>query len=104
MVAPWRVLAERIVEPGLEVDGPRLRYELARVVVDPVTWKRTRANEVVGRRPVRIDRQGQGRPGDRRPDLEIGLPRHGSRHRHSHAPAHSLDEADRRWLDNRLWP
>ena len=67
------------------------------VVVDPVARERARADDLVARAAVGVDRQGQGRPRDRRPELDERLVWHRSRRREAHAPADRLDEAGRRW-------
>ena len=77
--APGRSIPEGVLEPLAEVDDAGLLGELALVVVDPVSRERARANELVARAAIGIDRQGKGRPGDGGPELDEGLVRDGAR-------------------------
>ena len=72
LVAPRRVLVERLAEPLLEVDDAGLRHEVPVVVVDPVPRERAGADELALRRAVDVDRQLQRRPRRRRLPLHEG--------------------------------
>src|SRR6266702_231934 len=90
---PRRALAERVVDPGAEVGQPRLRDELAGVVVNPVTWKAAGSDELPLGVAVGMDRQGQSGPGDRGVDLKERLVAHGSWSRHAGAASTCLSKA-----------
>ena len=85
-----------------EVDRRRLLDERAVVVVDPVARERAGADELVARGAVGVDRQGERRPRDRRPELDERLVRDRPRRRQAHPAADGLDEARRRLADLRL--
>ena len=99
---PGRVLAVRLVEPGREIDDAGLLDETPVIVVDPMARERARAEQAVVRRPICTDRQLERRPRERRPELDIRLPRHGTRRRETHPTSDGLDEPDRRWSDLRV--
>ena len=63
-----------------------------------------RGNGLVARAAVRVDRQGEGRPRNRRPELDERLVRHGPWRREAHPATDRLHEAGRRAVDLRLGP
>src|SRR5437773_9509523 len=64
--------------------------------------KGTRPDQLVARRAVGVDREGEGRPGDRRPELHERLVADRAWRREAHPPADGLDEANRGRPDDGL--
>src|SRR5437588_196599 len=62
VLAPWRVLAERVPVPVLEVREPDLRRDLPLVVVDPVPGELAGAEHLEARRAVGPDGERDGGP------------------------------------------
>ena len=93
LVAPRGVSAVRAPIPVLEVDRPGFLDELALVVVDPVAGEWAGPAELAHRRTVGLDRQREGRPGDRGVDAEERLAAHAPGRRHTGAAAGRLGEA-----------
>jgi hypothetical protein len=85
-----------------EVDHAGLLHEPAFAVVDPVARERARPDELVARAAVGVDRQSEGRPSDRWPELDEWLVRHGPRRWQAHPTTDGLDEPCRRRTDLRL--
>ena len=101
---PRRAVPERIVEPRREVDHAGFFDERAILVVDPVAGERTGPDQFVRRRPIGVEREGQRRPRDRRPELYERLVLDRPRCRQAHPSAHRLDETDGRGTDLRVGP
>src|SRR5512134_3618830 len=96
------MVAERVVEPGREVDEPGLLDEPPVLVVDPMPRERAGTRELVGRGAVGRDREFERRPRDRRPELDIRLAWDRPWCREAHPTADRLDESHRVRSDLRL--
>src|SRR5436190_17836314 len=73
--------------PLVEVNHAALLNERTVAVVNPVAGEGTGTSQLVLRRPVCTDRDGQCRPRDGGIDLEVRFASHASRRRHSGTPA-----------------
>ena len=94
LVAPRRVLAERLAVPLAEVRQPGLAGQLAPVVVNPVPREHARALDVELRASVGVQGEVQRRPHGRRLPLHVRRVRDPARRRHSGLAAARLGERD----------
>src|SRR5436190_7753483 len=79
--------------PLVEINYAALLNERTVAVVNPVAREGTGTSQLVLRRPVCTDRDGQCRPRDGGIDLEVRFASHTSRRRHSGTPAGCLGKA-----------